>query len=1340
MQNKISLLFLVALLLTGLNESFGHAGKKPGDAKGVDKTLVADCIPSSAFAYLDINNVRARINTGGDMWWDLQGDAQYYIPKSTYITSLFSGAIWIGGLDDAGNLKVAAQQYRGEGVDFFTGPVSIDGSATTDASTCDEWDKIFVLYRAQVEDFRTAFSIDPTLSGYIVPDFIKNYPAHGDLSKGQSYYLAPFYDMDHDGFYDYKKGDYPYYDFENALCPNNQPWGMPATPTMEGNGVLADQVLRGDQTLWWIFNDKGNIHGDSKGEAIGLEIRAQAYAYATYDELNNATFYAYEIINRSSSRLNEVWFGQYVDVDLGDAWDDYVGSDVERGLGYCYNGKDPDGNGGLYDYGAQPPAVGVDFYQGPYMDADGIDNPKYDIGGNQLCDVSINGQNFGDGIIDNERFGMGKFIYFNCGGGFEPMGCPTIATQYYNFLQAIWGDDQHMTYWGNAHPMAGGVGPNCSFMFPGNSDPCNYGTNGIDPSSFYPGESWTEPQAGNAPYNRRFTQSTGPFTLEPGEVNYITVGIPWARATSGGPMASVELLKLVDDKFQALFDHCFEILEGPDAPDLSIQELDRELILYISNRKGLSNNYSTTPEDFVEVDHSIVYPDTMPLGSRGDSAYRFEGYQIFQLKDANVTMAEIKDPDKARLVAQCDRKNGVSKLVNYYFDHELGAAVPVEEVNGADAGIVHSFRIFEDMFATSDKRLVNFKHYYYLAISYAYNSYAPYNQMDPLALTGQKLPYLAGCKSSTGVITSQAGIPHIPSPEAGGTITHAEYGVIPMITRLEGQGNGGVVADLTQETIDQIHANYWAGNLEYKYNKGPVNIKVADPLNLVAADYILRFDPPTNGAIDQCNWTLSDPANGRSWTSEATIKAGYEQLLMDIGLSIQVNQPVVPGFNLPTNNGFLEATIDFADSTKQWLSGVPDFDSYAPFNWIRGGQYDDVANAEFSDFDPGTAASPKWLDPTEVYEKVLSGTWAPYALASYSENGPAFKLLTIYSSRAAIMGNLASIDLYITADQSKWSRCPVFEMCENTTLAEGGVTKLDLRSESTDGVQGMGWFPGYAINIETGERLNIAFGEDTWLQSENGGDMKWNPTQGMISEMGEVLLGGKHWVYIFGHNRDSITPTYGRIDCPAYDGGAWIKEAMEKTTYHDRQKQFVFKDVMWVGAPVTTFTGAWDPTNIPCDVKIRLRVSKPYKRFYSTKACGPVSPTNNNYPLYGFSTKDMSVVTQSQMAAVGSLQLINVVPNPYFAYSGYEATQNETKVKITNLPQQCVISIYAINGTLIRQFNKNDGLTYLDWDLRSQEDIPISGGMYLIYVKAEGIGERVVTFFGSMRPSGTDSF
>ena len=73
------------------------------------------------------------------------------------------------------------------------------------------------------------------------------------------------------------------------------------------------------------------------------------------------SFYKYQILNRSNVVLNDTYFGQWVDPDLGNAVDDYVGCDVNRGLGFCYNGDaDDDGAGG---YGVNPPAVGVDFFQ-----------------------------------------------------------------------------------------------------------------------------------------------------------------------------------------------------------------------------------------------------------------------------------------------------------------------------------------------------------------------------------------------------------------------------------------------------------------------------------------------------------------------------------------------------------------------------------------------------------------------------------------------------------------------------------------------------------------------------------------------------------------------------------------------------------------------------------------------------------------------------------------------------------------------------------------------------------------------------------------------------------------
>ena len=1296
------------------------------------KSMTAGCLPATGVSELNLNNVRARINTGGDMWWDLQNVAKYEIPKNSGKMSMFSASLWIAGVDVNGQLKCAALRYRQVGNDYWTGPITIDGTAAVDPETCDKYDKHFPITRSEVETFKAWFEDPSSYPDYVIPKSIMDWPAHGDITKKQSYYLAPFFDYNGDGSYDPNDGDYPYYDFDNALCPRNREnLYKPPQPTMEGNGILADQVLKGDQTLWWVFNDKGNIHTESSGAPIGLEIRAQAFAFSTNDEINNMTFYSYEIINRSTYRLAETYFSQWVDIDLGFAQDDYVGCDVQRGLGYGYNGYDVDGKGQAWAYGAQPPAVGVDFFQGPYMDPDGLDNPKYDIYGNQLCDESINGVNFGDSIVDNERFGMRHFVYHNNSNSGVPhyMWDPEVASDYYNFLRGIWRDGTKMLYGGNAHTSSGAYGPECDFMFPGDSDPCNWGTGGLPPNG---PKYWTEKEAGNQPEDRRFMQSAGPFTLEPGAVNYITVGIPWARATSGGAWASVELLRIVDDKCQRLFDNCFKVVDGPDAPDLTVQELDKEIILYISNRKS-SNNYK---EEYKEFDPSIISPDSLTGNKRYDSLYRFEGYQIFQLKDETVSVTDVYDPDKARLVAQCDIKNGISRIVNHTYSEALSSNVPQLMVDGADKGIVHSFRIFEDKFAVGNTRLVNHKKYYYIAIAYGYNNYMTFSEdagsqiPGVIGLWGQKTPYLAGRKSPTGPINPITAIPHIPTPEAGGTVQNSIYGNCPKIKRLEGQGNGGIFLIMTKESLNEAMTapTYKTFNPVYENNAGPIDIKVIDPLNVKNADYTLKFDVLSN-KIDTARWTLYNNTTGEAYQSEKTIKVANEQLFLDLGISITIAQIAKPGSSLATNNGYIGATMTFADSSKRWLTGVPDIDGPSAWNWIRSGTTENAAAPEENDY--------IGIDPNEDYEKILDGTWAPYRLCSKYAYGPAWNNVSLTALNK--MENLSSVDIVLTPDDSKWTRCVVLEMGEDKLLNEGQKAKFTPRSAASvdkygqpDGTgTGMGWFPGYAINVETGERLNMMFSESSWLVYENGKDMIWNPTGNYMTPDGKILWGGQHYIYILGHNGDMPE------DCPAYDECAWVKSVFDGPI-NDRN---IFKDAMWVGIPMLAYGYDFkDPHKIPTEVTVRLRVGKPYARYYSTSANAAANPLNNNYPMYAFSTSDLAVTTNDITTAKSALDLINVVPNPYYAYSSYETSQLDNRIKITNLPDKCTVTIYNVSGTLIRKFTKDETKTSIDWDLKNFAGIPISGGVYLIHVKVDGVGEKTIKWFGSLRPIDLNNF
>jgi hypothetical protein len=166
-------------------------------------------------------------------------------------------------------------------------------------------------------------------------------------------------------------------------------------------------------------------------------------------------------------------------------------------------------------------------------------------------------------------------------------------------------------------------------------------------------------------------------------------GVVWERATSSDPFQSVELVRLADDKAQALFDNCFKVLNGPDAPQLTHQELNREVILYLSNPKT-SNNYL---EQYLERDPLLIPPppaDQSPEGSF-DPYYHFQGYQVYQLKDKTVSISDINNIELARLVAQVDVKDDIDKLVNVEYDEAIEAEVPTLMVNGNNQGISHSF-------------------------------------------------------------------------------------------------------------------------------------------------------------------------------------------------------------------------------------------------------------------------------------------------------------------------------------------------------------------------------------------------------------------------------------------------------------------------------------------------------------------------------------------------------------------------------------------------------------------------------------------------------------------------
>ena len=420
-------------------------------------------------SYIDINNVSMRVMGDGstfDASFVENSCMTHEVPIGSGKGTIFAQALWLGGFDAGDSLYVSAMRYHHLGNDFWSGPLRLD-DASVDLMTVLKYHHIWNLTREEIEYFKLHYGD----ANYEIPDDILTWPAHGD--EGFAENLAPFVDVNGDNHYNPHDGDYP--------------------------------DIKGDQCLFYIFNDNFSTHSESSDyeAGMGLEIHGMAYAFDAHDDevLNNTVFFNYKIFNRSQKDYHDTYIAVWDDMDIGYGWDDFVGCDVLRGSFFTYNGDDFDeDNGEQLGYGSDWPVQVGTILAGPYMDADGRDNPAFNGDCAMLQDpehpldqYAYNGYGFGNGIVDDERLGMCYSSYQDNTSAYN--GDPNSPEGYFLIM---------------SH-----VGLDYRFDFPSDSDPCNWGT-GCDtpPSDFYA----TEEEAGHQPFDRRVTGSCGPFHLAAGQM------------------------------------------------------------------------------------------------------------------------------------------------------------------------------------------------------------------------------------------------------------------------------------------------------------------------------------------------------------------------------------------------------------------------------------------------------------------------------------------------------------------------------------------------------------------------------------------------------------------------------------------------------------------------------------------------------------------------------------------------------------------------------------------------------------------------------------------------------
>ncbi len=502
---------------------------------------------NNAYDSLNINNINAGIHSNGILFSKFKEstvngyygrNAHFEYPRNSGKHTIFGNSLWIGGIDQDDSLHFAGQRYNQVGLDYQFGPIS---NSYDGLDFFAKWSRMWKISKQDISYHRNNYWKDT----YEPVNAIINWPGNGNVSNGQAAQLAPYFDKNENGIYEPMSGDYP--------------------------------LIRGDQSIFFIFNDD-RPHTETQGESLHVEIHGMAYAFDNQEDklLNNTIFVHYDIFNRSENTYNNTYFGIWTDIDLGYARDDYSACNVALGTYYGYNASIIDGYGEPDSYGINPPTQGVTIVAGPFMEDDNMDNPD---GG---CDNSINGLNFGDGIVDNERLGMTRFVYHNNGG--NPGLCdPEYAHEYYNFMNGFWKDNSSFMYGGTGHSSSPGtVGPECNFMFPGDSDPCNWGTDGIFPNAGYNqnGKYWSEETGDNGrpnpPEDRRGLGVTGPFTFEPGEREELELAFSVGQGDDGPYSSVANLFENLTDLFervkegQIITPNSYLSVEEPEKNNLGI--------------------------------------------------------------------------------------------------------------------------------------------------------------------------------------------------------------------------------------------------------------------------------------------------------------------------------------------------------------------------------------------------------------------------------------------------------------------------------------------------------------------------------------------------------------------------------------------------------------------------------------------------------------------------------------------------------------------------------------------------------------------------------------------------
>ena len=191
---------------------------------------------------LDLNNINAKIGFRS-LFKSENPDGGFEAPKGSNRHSFYAANLWLSGKNQD---SIYANVQTFGNTNFIiteseerAGPIM--DSVYYNFGYDEKWDRVWKVNFSDIINHHANWD-KPT---YVVPQVFLDWPAHGDTTKGQAFYLAPFVDNNGDGIYNPYDGDFP--------------------------------KIKGQQAVYFIYNDERITTMSSR--PMSSEVHGMAYAY-----------------------------------------------------------------------------------------------------------------------------------------------------------------------------------------------------------------------------------------------------------------------------------------------------------------------------------------------------------------------------------------------------------------------------------------------------------------------------------------------------------------------------------------------------------------------------------------------------------------------------------------------------------------------------------------------------------------------------------------------------------------------------------------------------------------------------------------------------------------------------------------------------------------------------------------------------------------------------------------------------------------------------------------------------------------------------------------------------